>query len=121
MKNLRKVLEGSLEIFEKMDLITLQQYPNASLLIPQLRDLLEQEEICSHIFVDGVCICGTREQDVEVRENGPWHVINEGGMTKLKSEDIYHDVTLHITGDFLTHNQMYEYGKKIVEKLNSKP
>lgn len=56
---MRNLLERSLALCESMPLQDLQKYPDAAYLIPLLHDALEQEEKCTHIFVENICIgCG---------------------------------------------------------------
>jgi len=56
---MRNILERCLALCESMNLEDLQKYPEASYLIPMLHDALEQEEKCTHVFVEHTCIgCG---------------------------------------------------------------
>jgi hypothetical protein len=52
----RPLLERCLELCNKISLIDLYKYPEAGYLIPLLQNELEQEEICTHSFIDGVCV-----------------------------------------------------------------
>jgi hypothetical protein len=59
MSKQREALERALELCESISLADLQKYPQAGYLIPLLHEVLEQEEKCSHIFNDNICIgCG---------------------------------------------------------------
>jgi len=55
----RQILERCLDLCNKLSLEDLEKYPDAGYLIPLLHDILEQEEICTHSFVDNTCVaCG---------------------------------------------------------------
>lgn len=55
----RQLLERCLELCNKLSLEDLQKYPDAGYLIPLLHDVLEQEEICAHSYVNNICAaCG---------------------------------------------------------------
>lgn len=128
MSKIRQVLEQSLELCEGMSLEHQMTYPNSQRLIPLLRELLEQEEECTHTFVfaketnEGLatCLgCGITELELNPQENGTWVPVMKNGKMLIESSDITHDVTMHVMGDFASINQMRQYANTIANRLNS--
>ncbi len=121
MSKIKKALERSLELTESLSLVELQKYPNAATLIPLLREILEQEEECSHVWNEnGTCVgCGISKVDCKIKEDGPWIPVMYDNQVTVQSEDPTHDVTMKITGDFSSIQQFYEYARMISRRLNS--
>ena len=126
MSKIKKTLEESLELCESMTLDDQAKYPQAQRLIPILRELLEQEEECVHSFNHnsgtGIAICsacGVTDLESKPQENGVWIPMMKNGNMLVESTDYTHDVTIQITGDFETINQMREYAKMIANRLNT--
>lgn len=58
-----QIIQELIYTIENMKLEHLREYPNLERFIPVLYKELQQEEICSHIFIDGKCICGAEKVD----------------------------------------------------------
>jgi hypothetical protein len=125
MSKIQQALEAALELCEGLSMEDLQRYPTASRLIPLLHDLLEQEEECTHVWIDrgnqkGMeCQgCGIFKFEAEIVDKGPWRSVTFNNTTIITSDDFKHDVTLKVMGDFATVKQMNEYARMIAKKLN---
>ena len=126
---IRSALEQALELCNSMSLEELNNHPTASLLVPVLHDLLEQDEECIHTFnnnrnrnEDGELLCtgcGISEYDIKIVERGPWKPIRYQNSVYLLSDDFHHDVHMTISGDFGSPEQKYQYAREIANRLNS--
>lgn len=61
----KQIIQDLIYCIENMNLEHLRLYPELERFIPLLYDELQQEEICSHSFKDGKCICGVKEVDIQ--------------------------------------------------------
>lgn len=125
MSKIRTALEQSLALCESMALDDHMKYPQAQRLVPLLRELLEQEEECAHIFaidpktnIVTCSVCGVTEADTRPKERGTWSPLLQNGTMLVESSDMTHDVTIRIMGDFTSMSQMREYTKMIANRLN---
>lgn len=59
------------------------------------------------------------DEDLEMRENGPWEVNDwGGGRLVLQSQDFHHDAALEISGDFGSLEIKRAYATEICRRLN---
>lgn len=121
MSKVKEALERSLELLEGFSLEDLQKHPGAATLIPMLRALLEQDEECSHVWSDdSTCkACGILKDHATPKEDGPWFPVMFDSQVTIQSQDLTHDVTLKVTGDFSSVQEFYEYARMIAYRLNS--
>lgn len=57
----REKLQTILYIIESLPLETLQKYPELERIVPSLYEALQIDDVCDHKFINGICICGTKQ------------------------------------------------------------
>lgn len=57
----RSAIETVLNAIENMSIEDLNKYPDLSRSIPLLYEALQIEDVCDHKFINGICICGSKE------------------------------------------------------------
>lgn len=57
----RVAIETVLNAIERMSLEDLRKYPELERSVPLLYEALQIQDVCDHIFVNGECICGMKE------------------------------------------------------------
>lgn len=59
----RVAIQTVLGAIENMNLEDLRKYPELERSIPLLYEALQIQDVCDHIFVNGECICGLKEDE----------------------------------------------------------
>lgn len=59
----RQAIEKVLSAIESMTWEDVRKYPELERSVPLLYEALQIQDVCDHIFVNGVCICGLHEHE----------------------------------------------------------